>query len=670
MRCKVLFFPFLFFFIHSWSQNPITVFSIPERNVTLPCGTTCTTITASVPHIKQTNDYLITSIPYLPYAYTTPTGNEVSSVYTDDTWSEKISIGFPFCFYGITYPTLVMGSNSIISFDSTRAGNASGYVIDATTPIPYGDPSNLNLFARASIFGPYHDINPSVSNNPDPTSRKIEWRVEGTAPKRRFIGSYNAVRYYATDCGSAYGTHQMVIYESTGIIEVYIKDKPVCVDWNDGLAILGVQDETRTRAVAAAGRNATMWGSDNMNEAYRFTPNSASPRFKNAVLLVNGNVVAQGDTISGAPGMLDLNFPNVCPTEDSTAYVLRVTYGVCNDPSLDVSFDETVFIKRPTPVLDVVTQNATCSGGGMITANVTSNLGGTFEYSLNGGTLQTSNVFNNVTPGNYTVAVQGAGGGCAVITQTTISLENNLTVTALPSDTSVCIGASFVPRVTSNATSFTWTPSAGVSSVNMLQPTITTGNLSARYIITANQGSCQVKDTISVSVFPGPQANAGPDLNVILGDQVQLMATAATGSTLLWSPSTGLSASNILRPFASPLQTTTYTLTASTAQGCASSDDVLVTVLACGEPMNAFSPNGDGINDRWLITNNNCFKSARVDIFNRYGARVFEDASYSNNWDGTYKGKALADGTYYYIVTYELVNGKKVYRKGNVTILR
>ena len=148
------------------------------------------------------------------------------------------------------------------------------------------------------------------------------------------------------------------------------------------------------------------------------------------------------------------------------------------------------------------------------------------------------------------------------------------------------------------------------------------------------------------------------------------MATAATGSTLLWSPSTGLSASNILRPFASPLQTTTYTLTASTAQGCASSDDVLVTVLACGEPMNAFSPNGDGINDRWLITNNNCFKSARVDIFNRYGARVFEDASYSNNWDGTYKGKALADGTYYYIVTYELVNGKKVYRKGNVTILR
>ena len=164
--------------------------------------------------------------------YKTTTGNEVTAVYSDDTWSPKISMGFPFCFYGITYPTLLMGSNSNITFDTTRATNGSGYVITATTPIP-----NV-AYAPASIFGPYHDINPSDLNNPPPTNRRIEWRVEGTAPRRRFIASYNSVTYFSASCSADTATHQMVLYESTGIIEVYLKDKPFCTAWNNGLSIL------------------------------------------------------------------------------------------------------------------------------------------------------------------------------------------------------------------------------------------------------------------------------------------------------------------------------------------------------------------------------------------------------------------------------------------------
>ena len=72
----------------------------------------------------------------------------------------------------------------------------------------------------------------------------------------------------------------------------------------------------------------------------------------------------------------------------------------------------------------------------------------------------------------------------------------------------------------------------------------------------------------------------------------------------------------------------------------------------------------------YLGTNNQCLKTAKVEVFNRYGNKVFEDADYTNQWDGTYKGKPLPDGTYYYVVTYTLVNGKPTYIKGNVTILR
>jgi gliding motility-associated-like protein len=63
-------------------------------------------------------------------------------------------------------------------------------------------------------------------------------------------------------------------------------------------------------------------------------------------------------------------------------------------------------------------------------------------------------------------------------------------------------------------------------------------------------------------------------------------------------------------------------------------------------------------------------KTDKVDVFNRYGGKVYENISYTNNCDGTFKGKPLPDGTYYYIVTYTLINGQPVQQKGNVTILR
>jgi gliding motility-associated-like protein len=665
MRRTSLLVIFLLPLLNAWSQNPATIFTISNRNVTLPCGTACTSITATVPHIKQTNDYLVTPLTYLPFAYTTTGSTEATALYADDTWGPKIALPFPFCFYGITYPTLLMGSNSNITFDTTRENDPSGYKITAATPIP--NSSSLNVYAPASIFGPYHDINPSDLNNPVPTNRRIEWRIEGTAPKRRFIASYNDIAYFgAGTCNSNKATHQMVLYESTGIIEVYIKDKPFCIDWNDGLAILGVQDETRTRAVVAPGKNATTWGTVGMNEAYRFTPNGGVPKFKRAELLVNGAVVATGDTASGTPGNLNLNFANVCPTLDSTAYVLRVTYGACNDITQEVSFFDTVYIKRPIPAITLATQNAVCSTGGTITANLSSGTTG-FQFSLNGGTLQAGNSFSNLAAGNYTISARN--GVCATSAQTTIALVNNLTVNALPSDTTICKGASFTPRVTSNATSYSWTPTSAVLPANVLTPSITPA-ANGQFIITAYQGPCVAKDTINVTQFQSATVNAGPDISIIMGDVVQLQATGTAGSTYLWTPATSLSATNILRPNAQPTQTITYTLTQTTSQGCVSSDQVMVTVLSCVDPMIAFSPNGDGINDLWLVTNTQCLKTAKVEVFNRYGGKVYENLSYTNNWDGTYKGKPLPDGTYYYIVTYTLINGQPVQQKGNVTILR
>jgi gliding motility-associated-like protein len=87
--------------------------------------------------------------------------------------------------------------------------------------------------------------------------------------------------------------------------------------------------------------------------------------------------------------------------------------------------------------------------------------------------------------------------------------------------------------------------------------------------------------------------------------------------------------------------------------------------------MDAFTPNGDGVNDRWFASNGTaCYTQLSVVVFNRYGGEVYKNANYQNNWDGTYNGKPVADGTYYYSATFKLINGRSITLKGDVTILR
>jgi gliding motility-associated-like protein len=387
-------------------------------------------------------------------------------------------------------------------------------------------------------------------------------------------------------------------------------------------------------------------------------------------LVVNGSVVANADTSTASPGVLNLNFPNVCPTVDSTAYVLTVTYGNCSDPLNDVIFTDTVFVKRPTPPAFTTTKtDANCTTLGSIVVNGS---GGQtpYEYSINNGTTwQSTSTFNNLAAGNYNVRIRTAGSSCIATAQAvTIAFNNTLTMNN-PASTSVCRGGTVNPGITSNGTSFSWSPTTGVSNPSIANPTLSPDQTTT-YTVTATLGTCTTSRTFTVTVFPGVTVDAGPDAIILTGDVYQMQGTGSAG-TYLWTPSTGLSATNILNPNATPATTTTYTLRITNAQGCFATDDVTITVIPyCVKVMEAFTPNGDGINDRWLVTNGNCVTNIKASVFNRYGAKVYQSNDYKNNWDGTYEGKPLPDGTYYYVIDFMLLNGKRVIMKGNLTILR
>jgi gliding motility-associated-like protein len=179
---------------------------------------------------------------------------------------------------------------------------------------------------------------------------------------------------------------------------------------------------------------------------------------------------------------------------------------------------------------------------------------------------------------------------------------------------------------------------------------------------------------VTVPTRVAPAVNAGPDFTIVDGDNVTLSGSSSgTPATIAWTPSSSITGgANTFTPIAKPNVTTNYTMTVTDANGCISTDNALVTVIPyCIKVMNAFTPNGDGLNDRWLVTTGaSCTKKIAVAIFNRYGNTVYKTDNYQNNWDGTYNGKPVADGTYYFTVTYTTITDKTIFIKGDVTILR
>jgi gliding motility-associated-like protein len=111
----------------------------------------------------------------------------------------------------------------------------------------------------------------------------------------------------------------------------------------------------------------------------------------------------------------------------------------------------------------------------------------------------------------------------------------------------------------------------------------------------------------------------------------------------------------------------TYELVARTSEGCNENDTIAIKMVTALNFPSGFTPNGDGANDEWIISEA-LLGRAKVEIFNRWGNRVFYSDGYSEPWDGTYNGKPLPIGTYYYVVTIKIGDAKPV--TGTVTIMR
>ena len=135
----------------------------------------------------------------------------------------------------------------------------------------------------------------------------------------------------------------------------------------------------------------------------------------------------------------------------------------------------------------------------------------------------------------------------------------------------------------------------------------------------------------------------------------------------LWSPSDYLNDPQILEPITKPIDDVTYRMGVTGIGNCTVYDTIFIKVLKQPRVANAFTPNGDGVNDTWMIRYLEGYEGATVQVYNRYGQEVFRSEGYDRAWDGKLQGKPLPVGTYYYIVN---PKNRRPIITGSVTIIR
>lgn len=326
---------------------------------------------------------------------------------------------------------------------------------------------------------------------------------------------------------------------------------------------------------------------------------------------------------------------------------------------------------EPLPGLSITVEGGLCEGG---TARLSAGSGFARYQWSNGATASFIDVSN---PGSYSVTVTNTDGCTA---SDTIEIRDaNLSATLTANDPT-CFGKKdgsiAIDTVIGGTAPFFYAING-----RTLQPSNIFGQLSSgTYQVRVEDVSgCFYETTITLQEPEPLTLNLGEDLTLTLGDSITLQAiTNALNPLVQWDPPTGLNCDTCLIVIARPAESTRYEVTVSDPNGCVAKDDLSILINRRDGIFapSAFSPNGDGVNDRFMIfTNSSVAKINYFRVFDRWGNLLYEARDFLPNdstigWDGNFQGKEMPAGSYVYAYTYEKIDGQEELMQGEVLLVR
>jgi len=192
--------------------------------------------------------------------------------------------------------------------------------------------------------------------------------------------------------------------------------------------------------------------------------------------------------------------------------------------------------------------------------------------------------------------------------------------------------------------------------------------ISVGNVVSDNYAIVYTHATLTVFALPVVEIASSLGNSISRGDASILSATG--GVQYSWASASGIvSGSNSAQLTVRPSQTTTYTVTVSNANGCTETKSITIQVEEDYKikATNLLTPNGDGVNDTWVVENIDLYPNNTVKIFDRSGRMLYSKKGYDNSWAGMLNGNPLAEGTYYYIIDF---GAGKLTQKGFITIIR
>ena len=396
--------------------------------------------------------------------------------------------------------------------------------------------------------------------------------------------------------------------------------------------------------------------------------------FHDTLICVNDSVLlnASGEGVFNWSPDIDIINANtatarVSPTTTTTYFVDLNDDGCLNRDSVLINVVDHVS-------LNAMNDTTICRGDG-IQLNIVSN-GLRYVWTpvsqLNDAAAQNPVATTNV---NTTYKVTAIIGGCsanAAINVTTVPYP----VADAGNDTIVCYQTFAQLHGVISGTSFSWSPQNSLFNANTLNPSTATSQTTTYTLSAFDTKGCPKPgmDTVVVTVLPEINAFAGRDTSVVINQSLQL--TASGGEFYNWSPSTGLSATNIANPVAVyniEDESIRYKVFVYNQGGCVDSAFVNVKVFKTLPSVfvpTAFTPNNDGRND---ILKPIAVGMQRLDFFgvyNRWGQLVFSTSINGKGWDGTISGTPQGSGTYVWMVKAVDFTGTRYFEKGTVTLIR
>jgi len=400
-------------------------------------------------------------------------------------------------------------------------------------------------------------------------------------------------------------------------------------------------------------------------------PSTCNPGNGLAVLMASGTIPPYTFTLTTPSGttitQTETEFTNLAP---GSYNAIVVDGGGC--------FNELNFVITGLPPLVTQIDNIVpgfCAGDSMGSISLSATGGfPPYTFSIDGGTFQTNGNFNSLTEGVHNILVTDVS-GCATTTEAVIPAIVPVISDAQITTDILCFGGNegaFTISATGGTGTYTYSTDDGQTFLNEN----TVSGLEAgsyNYLVQDSNGCLSVSNSIAISQ-PDLLTIALPeDTEINEGSFVIVQPQIISGeaATYSWFPSTGLDCDNCPQVKASPTNTTTYTVVVANSNGCSTQDSISISVLKGGAIIipNAFSPNGDGVNDVFRVVGRNITQVSVV-VYNRWGQEIFASKDLNIGWNGMYKDTQAELGVYAYIVEAVYTNGDIVIKKGNLTLIR